>query len=348
MRILIATDAWHPQVNGVVRTLSHVAECMRDAGHEVTFLTPQGRRNIGLPSYPEIRLAFVRQREIAQLIGRFQPDAIHIATEGPIGWAIRRYCQKHGVPFTTSYHTRFPEYVTARLPIPGVLAMAYSIVRRFHRPSKAVLTPTAAITQVLQENRFVNVKTWTRGVDHDLFKPFLEPRLNTNGVKPVLVYVGRLAVEKNVEAFLDADVPGTKLLIGDGPQKAALEKKYPDAIFAGYLFGEELARKMGEGDIFVFPSKTDTFGLVMVEAMACGMPVAAYPVPGPIDVVEHGVSGWLDDDLATAIKGALSLKRQAAIDHAATFTWEETARQMMEAFVPFVANAGTPSPAAAE
>ncbi len=330
---MIATDAWHPQVNGVVRTLDSVTSELRKLGHEVKVLSHEGKRTFSLPSYKEIQLAFYSQKEIQAIIEEFDPESIHIATEGPIGWAVRKYCLKNKLAFTTGFHTRFAEYVEARLPIPGVKRMAYAMLRNFHKPSAAVLTPTKTVSRELEERGFKNVKTWTRGVDHDTFKPYPDtPPADLK--KPVMVYVGRLEVEKGIEDFLDLKNPGTKLVIGDGPSRETLQRKYPEIVFTGYLFGEELARRISTGDVFVFPSKTDTFGLVMIEAMACGLPVAAYPVMGPIDVVEHGHSGFLDDDLEKAVNGALKLKREDAIAYARTFTWKNTALKLLENFVP--------------
>ncbi len=332
MNILIATDAWHPQVNGVVRTLDHVAHELKALGHTVDFITPQGRRTLPLVGYQEIRLAFVPLDEIGQRVRRIRPDAIHIATEGPIGWQTRRWCLKNGYHFTTSYHTRFPEYLAARLLFPGVLSAAYRLIRRFHAPSSSVLAPTAAVTRDLEKHGFSNVKTWTRGVDHDVFYP--RPRKSARDPEnPVLMHVGRLSVEKNVEAFLAAEVPGQKIVIGDGPARKQLEARYPDAQFLGYQFGDALAEAISQGDVFVFPSKTDTFGLVMLEAMACGLPVAAYPVTGPIDVVEDGVSGALNNDLSQAIETALQIDPAQAIAHAARYTWRETAKQFLDHLV---------------
>ncbi len=330
---MIATDAWHPQVNGVVRTLDSVTSELRKLGHEVKVLSHEGKRTFSLPSYKEIQLAFYSQKEIRAIIEDFDPESIHIATEGPIGWAVRKYCLKNKLAFTTGFHTRFAEYVEARLPIPGVKRMAYAMLRNFHKPSAAVLTPTKTASGELEARGFKNVKTWTRGVDHDTFKPYKDTT-SADLKKPIMVYVGRLAVEKGIEDFLNLKNPGTKLVIGDGPSRAALQRKYPEIVFTGYLFGEELARRISTGDVFVFPSKTDTFGLVMIEAMACGLPVAAYPVMGPIDVVEHGHSGFLDDDLEKAVAGALKLKREDAIAHAGTFTWKNTAVKLFENFVP--------------
>lgn len=332
-RLIIATDAWYPQVNGVVRTLDSVSTELRKLGHEVKVISHEGKKTFGLPSYPEIQLAWYSQREIRAAVEAFKPEFIHIATEGPIGLAMRRYCIKNKLAFTTGFHTRFAEYVQARLPIPGVLRASYAMLRSFHKPSAAVLAPTQSVTRELEERGFKNVVTWTRGVDHATFRNYRE-KAPADWQKPVLVYVGRLAVEKGIDQFLELEHPGTKLVIGDGPNRSAMEKKYPDAVFTGYLFKEELARKISCGDVFVFPSKTDTFGLVMLEAMACGLPVAAYPVTGPIDVVAHGFSGYLDEDLEKAVAGAVKLKRKDAIEYAGRFTWKNTAQMMFDHLVP--------------
>ena len=331
MKILIATDAWEPQVNGVVRTLSHLVAELEAMGDEVHVLSHEGRRTFAMPSYPEIRLAFPSRREVAREIAGFAPDAIHVATEGPIGSRVRRHCIHRRLPFTTSYHSRFPEFVSARLPLPGIERGLYALLRAFHGPARAVLSPTPSISRDLEARGFTRVLTWTRGVDHAVFRPHAaHERAVYEGDGPFLVHVGRLAAEKNVEAFLSLDVSGTKIVIGDGPERARLERRYPKARFLGYRFGADLARHIAGGDVFVFPSRSDTFGLVMIEAMACGLPVAAYPVPGPIDVVEHGRSGWLDEDLARAVRGALALDPAEARARAAGFTWTETARQFRE------------------
>ncbi len=334
MRTLIATDAWRPQVNGVVRTLEKVLEGLQGKGQDVAMLTPQGRKTLGLPGYSEIPLTWISQKAIAREISAFAPDSIHIATEGPIGHAVRKWCLHNDFAFTTSYHTRFAEYLSLRLPLPGVEKLAYAILRRFHAPSKRVLVPTAGITRDLEQRGFAKVVTWTRGVDHQLFRPLENPPCKAIQVnKPVLVYVGRVAVEKGLEDFLKVDVPGTKLVIGDGPSRKDLQARYPDAQFVGYKHGEELVSAMGKGDVFVFPSRTDTFGLVMLEAMACGMPVAAYPVTGPIDVVEDGVSGALDENLSVAIMRARCLKTEDAIARAQQFTWHKTVDQFVDNLV---------------
>lgn len=327
-KLLLVTDAWYPQVNGVVRTLDSVMHELRGMGHDVRVLSHEGKKTWGLPSYPEIQLAFYSQSEIRTLLQEYQPDCIHIATEGPIGLAVRKYCLRNEMSFTTGFHTRFAEYLEARLPIPGLKQLAYIMLRNFHRPSAAVLTPTITVSRELESRGFRNVITWTRGVDHETFRDYGKP-ISSEMESPILIYVGRLAVEKGIDDFLKLKNPGTKVVIGDGPSRTHLQKKYPEVIFTGYLFGEELARKIATGDVFVFPSKTDTFGLVMLEAMACGLPVAAYPVIGPIDVVDDGFSGVLDEDLEKAVSGALQLKRINAVAHAAKFTWRNTAKMLL-------------------
>jgi glycosyltransferase involved in cell wall biosynthesis len=321
MKILVATDAWHPQVNGVVRTLTTMAEAAKGFGVEVDFLTPQSFRTFALPSYPDLRLALPGPAHIAKLIEAARADCIHIATEGPIGFLVRRYCRKHGLPFTTSFHTRFPEYVSARSPIPE--AWVWTMLRWFHRPSQAVMAATPALSSELRSRGFRNVVLWSRGVDTSQFHP---RHVDLCLPEPVFLCVGRVAVEKNLEAFLDLDLPGTKLIVGDGPARAALERKYPDAVFLGARHGEELASIYAGADVFVFPSKTDTFGLVLLEALASGLPVAAFPVTGPRDVIGTADVGVLSDDLQTACLEALGIPRQACVEFAALHTWEASAR----------------------
>ena len=281
MRILIVSDAWLPQVNGVVRTLSTVQRELQAMGHVVEVMGPDRFRTIPCPTYPEIRLALFPGRRLAGLIDGFAPQAIHIATEGPLGMAARRWCLKHRLPFTTAYHTRFPEYVRARLLFP--LAWTYAILRRFHGKSSGVMVATRSIRADLERRGFGNIRDWTRGVDLALFHP--AKKRPTDLAHPIFAFVGRVAVEKNIEAFLDLDLPGTKLVVGDGPQLDQLKRRYPRVHFAGAHAGEALAGWFAAADVFVFPSRTDTFGLVMLEALASGLPVAAYPVPGPLDVV---------------------------------------------------------------
>jgi glycosyltransferase involved in cell wall biosynthesis len=321
MRILVATDAWHPQVNGVVRTLTMVAEAARALGAEFSFITPDSFRTVGMPSYRDVRLALPRPAKIARLITEAAPDAIHIATEGPIGVLVRRYCRKHGLPFTTSFHTRFPDYVSARAPVPE--GWVWATLRWFHGPSKAVMAATPALSAELRERGFRNVVLWPRGVDTTLFRP---READLCLPKPVFLCVGRVAVEKNLEAFLSLDLPGTKVIVGDGPARAALAQAHPDTVFLGALQGEALAQIYAAADVFVFPSRTDTFGLVLLEALACGVPVAAFPVAGPRDVIGTAPVGVLSEDLRAACFGALQIRREACVTFAAEHTWEVCAR----------------------
>ncbi|MGE0007866.1 MAG: glycosyltransferase family 4 protein [Parvibaculaceae bacterium] len=332
MRIAVITDAWHPQVNGVVRTLSAVADELARLGHDVRIVSPEGRRTLPMPLYPEIPLALTTSAVLGRELAAFAPDAIHIATEGPLGWAARAWCLRQGLPFTSGFHTRFADYLSVRLPLPGLEAASWAMLRRFHRSSRTVLVPTPSIARDLEQRGFRNVRTWTRGVDHTLFRPHERTALDLP--RPVSLYVGRLAPEKNIEAFLSLDLPGTRLVIGDGPQRAGLERRFPDAVFFGYRFGGELARMMASADVFVFPSLTDTFGLVMLEAMACGTPVAAHDVPSPIDVVEDGVTGALDRHLKLAILRALTLDRDGVRRGSRRFTWERTARILEDSLAP--------------
>src|SRR5216684_7178998 len=325
MRILVATDAWHPQVNGVVRTLTNMAEAARAFGVEISFLTPQSFRTFAMPSYPDLRVALPYQAKIARLIAEARPDSIHIATEGPIGLLVRRYCRKNQLPFTTSFHTRFPEYISARLPIPE--AWIWRALRAFHGPSQAVMAATPALAGELRARGFRNVVLWPRGVDATHFHP--RP-VDLGLPRPVFLCVGRVAVEKNLEAFLDLDLPGTKVIVGDGPARAALTRKYPQAVFLGARQGKELAEAYAAADAFVFPSKTDTFGLVLLEALASGLPVAAFPVTGPRDVIGAAPVGILDDDLEAACLEALQILPQSCTEFAAAHTWEASARVFVE------------------
>ncbi|WP_458760262.1 glycosyltransferase family 4 protein [Afipia sp. TerB] len=325
MRILVATDAWHPQVNGVVRTLTTMADAAGSLGVDVSFLTPQSFATFALPSYPDLRLAIPGPARIARLIADARPDNIHIATEGPIGLMVRRYCRRHHLPFTTSFHTRFPEYISARSPIPE--SWVWSALRRFHSASHAVMAATPALADELRGRGFSNVVLWPRGVDAELFKP---RDMDLGLPRPVFLSVGRLAVEKNLEAFLNLDLPGTKVVIGDGPARAALERAYPDAVFLGAMHGERLAEAYAAADVFVFPSRTDTFGLVLLEALASGVPVAAFPVSGPRDVIGNAPVGALDDDLRAACLSALTLSRDDCRAFALGQTWEASARAFIE------------------
>jgi glycosyltransferase involved in cell wall biosynthesis len=324
-RILVATDAWHPQVNGVVRTLVTTAEAAKGFGVEISFLTPESFRTFAMPSYPDLRVALPHPARIAASIEAAKPDGIHIATEGPIGWLVRRYCRKHRLPFTTSFHTRFPEYVSARSPVPE--KWVWRALRAFHRPSQAVMAATPALAGELRSRGFRNVVLWSRGVDTALFHP---RNVDLCLPQPVFLSVGRVAVEKNLEAFLDLVLPGTKLVVGDGPARAALERKYPDAVFLGARHGEELAEIYAASDVFVFPSKTDTFGLVLLEALASGLPVAAFPVTGPRDVIGTVPIGVLSDDLQSACKEALQIAPQDCVAFAAAHTWQASAQVFVQ------------------
>jgi len=323
MRILIVTDAWRPQTNGVVSTLSHTVRCLRGFGHEVELITPEGFRTLPCPSYPEIRLAVLPSAGVRRRIEAFAPHALHIATEGSLGLAARRYCLGRGWKFTTSYHTQFPQYLRSRFPIP--VALTYRWLRSFHGAARACMVSTRTVQQDLEQWGFRNVVRWRRGVDTELFRPRAKQFLDLP--RPIAVYVGRLAVEKNIDAFLNMPWRGSKLVVGDGPERARLQASYPQATFAGYRFGEELSAYLAAADVFVFPSRTDTFGLVNLEAMACGVPVAAYPVTGPIDVVEDGLTGALDEDLGRAALRALALDPAACRERALRSSWESSTRE---------------------
>ena len=325
MRIVVATDAWG-QTNGVVFAYQRIAEPVREFGAELAFVTPEGFRSAPLPTYPGIRLAFATSAEVGRRIDQMEATHVHIATEGPIGWAARRYCMKRSLRFTTSYHTRFPEYVRARLPVP--LAWSYAYLRRFHAPAERVLAPTISMKQELERRGFARVALWTRGVDHALFRPREISALDLP--RPIFLNVGRVAVEKNLEAFLDLDLPGSKVVVGDGPARAALQRRYPDAYFLGEKFGAGLAEIFASADVFVFPSRTDTFGVVLIEALASGLPVAAYPVTGPLDVIEDSGAGALDENLRHACLEALYIPRERARARSLAFTWRESARQFVE------------------
>lgn len=333
MYILLATDAWYPQVNGVVRTLDTVTRLLRATGHRVTLMTPEGKPTFPLPTYPEIRLVLVSPGAVARQIDEARPDCIHIATEGPLGWFARRHCLKRGLAFTTSFHSRFPEMIAERLPLPGIESLAYAVLRRFHAPSSATLVPTPTVARRLEALGFEHITVWTRGVDTSQFR-LIETSMFDGLPRPVMLNAGRVAIEKNIEAFLSLDLPGTKVVVGDGPQLAELRARYPDVVFTGYLKGDALARALSSADVFVFPSKTDTFGLVMLEAMACGVPVAAFPVEGPIDVITEDRVGCLDDDLGKAINAALACRREDCIRFARQHSWQRVAQMLQGALVP--------------
>jgi glycosyltransferase involved in cell wall biosynthesis len=326
MHILLVTDAWKPQVNGVVRSLESVGRALGEIGNQIDFLTPQGFATVPLPTYAEIRLALVTPWAVAKQIEAAAAEHIHIATEGPLGFAARRYCLRKKRMFTTSYHTRFPEYISARTPIPENLTYAW--LRRFHNAGYGVMVATKSIAEDLKNRGFQRLMCWSRGVDHSLFNPSKATTLDLP--RPIFLFAGRLAPEKNLEAFLALDLPGSKLIAGDGPSRQALQANYPDAHFLGMKDPDALAVYYASADVFVFPSRTDTFGVVLIEALACGLPVAALPVPGPLDVIGQSGAGVLDTDLRAACLAALEIPRDKARAHALDFTWAKSARQFLD------------------
>ncbi|MFT4097982.1 MAG: glycosyltransferase family 1 protein [Rhodoblastus sp.] len=324
MRVLVVTDAWKPQVNGVVHSLEAVAREAAKLGAEIRFCTPEGFRTIAMPGYREIRLALAPPRAVAERIDAAGADHVHIATEGPLGLLARHVCLSRGLPFTTSYHTRFPEYLYARTRLPE--RWSYAALRRFHNAGAGVMASTPRLAAELETQGFRRTMLWSRGVDHALFRP----RPSTLDLpRPIFLYAGRVAIEKNIEAFLALDLPGSKVVVGDGPARAALQARFPDAHFLGMRKGEALAEIYSGADVFVFPSRTDTFGIVLLEAMASGLPVAAFPAPGPLDVVTPE-AGVLSDDLRAACLAALDLAPEAARAHALTFSWVNSARQFLD------------------
>jgi len=303
-------------------------------GHEVALITPTGFRTVPCPTYPEIRLAIAPGARVARMIEEFEPDAVHVETEAPLGLAARRHCLVTGRPFTTAYHTQFPEYIYARCRLP--LGISYRWLRWFHGPAHAVMVPTPAIHRRLADRGFTNLAYWSRGVDQALFAPRQQESRND---RPIFLYVGRVAVEKSIEDFLRLDLPGTKWVVGDGPARASLEAKFPGTVFHGAKYGEELADRYQQADVMVFPSRTDTFGLVLIEAMACGTPVAAYPVTGPIDVIRDRSAGVLDEDLRAAAIAALALDRAAVRRYALQYSWSAATRQFVQNLMPIAAPA---------
>lgn len=340
MRIALATDAWYPQVNGVVRTLGATVAELDRRGFEVELITPERFLTMPMPGYGSIRLAMAPRFSVRRMLEAFKPDLVHIATEGPIGWSARGWCLKQKVPFTSAFHTRFPEYASLRT---GLKADRFwPIIRRFHQPSRAILVATATLERELHARGLVQTRRWSRGIEHWLFQPEgdAHPAL-ADLAGPILLNVGRVAIEKNLEAFLDLAVPGTKVVVGDGPALADLRQRYPEVHFLGSLAGEQLASVYRGADCFVFPSLTDTFGLVVIEALACGLPVAAFPVAGPLDILgEHGrgtdhafpaAVGGLDTDLGVAVAKALRVDRSAAAVFGARFSWERATDQFIDA-----------------
>jgi glycosyltransferase involved in cell wall biosynthesis len=329
--IAIITDAWHPQTNGVVRTLSTTCEVLRRWGHAVTVISPEGYPSLPAPSYPEIRLALTAPGAVGRRLAKIAPEAVHIATEGPLGLAARAYCLRRKVPFTTAYHTQFPDYFARRTGLPP--RAFWPFIRWFHRPAQRIMVATETIRAQLRQQGLSQLTHWSRGVDLACFSPAAPPPPEYAGIAgPILLYVGRVAVEKNIEAFLACPYPGTKVVVGDGPARANLEAKFPEALFLGKKSGTALAGCYAGADVFVFPSRTDTFGLVMIEALACGTPVAAFPVPGPIDIVTDAV-GALSEDLTRAIDAARYCDRKACAAYGASFSWEAATRQFLTGLV---------------
>lgn len=340
MRIAIATDAWAPQVNGVVRTLEMTVKLLRARGHEVSVISPDQFRTLPCPGYGEIRLAISPRMGVRKSLAQSTPDIVHIATEGPIGWSTRRWCMAHDVPFTTAFHTRFPDYASVRTGLSP--DFFWPMMRRFHAPSLAVLAATPRLMDELAGRGIAHTRPWTRGIDTEIFRTGLTPHPSLAHLpRPILLSVGRIAVEKNLESFLNVKVEGTKVIVGDGPAKAEFQQKYPHAVFTGSLSGNELAQAYAAADVFVFPSKTDTFGLVMIEALACGVPVAGYPVPGPLDIIGpngRGVFdqlanpvGAVDESIEAAITRARDCHRQSIGAFGAGFTWDNAVDQFLAA-----------------
>jgi glycosyltransferase involved in cell wall biosynthesis len=325
LRILFITDAWQPQINGVVRTLKTTGHELEKLGHVVAFIGPDKFATMPLPGYSEIRVAVNPRRKLERLIDEFAPQAIHIATEGPLGWAGRAICRRKGYAFTTSYHTSFPEYLAERGPVPR--SLSYAVLRYFHRASSAVMVATPSVSRMLEDRGFINLKRWSRGVDTELFRPRAKEFLDAP--RPISICVGRVAVEKNIEAFLSLKMPGTKYVVGGGPMLGVLQRRYPDVRFVGPRDGEELASYFAAADVFVFPSRTDTFGLVMLEALASGVPVAAYPVQGPVDVIGDTDVGVLDEDLGRAVDKALTIDPALCRDFALKHSWHAAAAQFL-------------------
>ncbi|MEO5867763.1 MAG: glycosyltransferase family 1 protein [Sphingomonas sp.] len=334
MRIAIVTDAWSPQVNGVVRTLQATRNELLRMGHEVLVISPDLFPSMPCPTYPEIRLAFAGLGVIGRMLEAFDAQAIHLATEGPVCLAARRWCLTRDFPFTTAYHTQFPDYVAARTGVNPEWVWRY--IRWFHGPAQAILASTPSVAATLHAHGLLQVRHWGRGVDLTLFHPaaLRDPAISALP-GPILLYVGRVAIEKNVEAFLAGRHPGTKVVVGDGPARAALATRFADARFLGPRFGADLAAAYAAADVLVFPSRTDTFGLVMIEALACGTPVAAYPVVGPVDILTQA-AGAMDHDLDVAIAAALTRNRGACAAHGARFTWAASARQFLAALAPVI------------
>jgi glycosyltransferase involved in cell wall biosynthesis len=331
MLIALVTDAWFPQVNGVVRTLSTMQKILTDWGHEMLVVSPEGALTVPAPSEPDLRLALLPGRHLRKVLGDVVPDALHIATEGPLGLAARRMALRRGWRFTTAFHTMFPDYLQARMGIPA--SIPWRFMRWFHRPSQRVLVPTPTVRDAVAAQGLQRLQVWSRGVDAKKFRPGPRDFL-PDLPRPIFLSVGRVAREKNLDAFFELDLPGSKVVVGGGPDEARLRRKFPDVHFVGPQPDTELPKYYSAADVFVFPSVTDTFGLVMLEAMACGTPVAAFRSEAPLAVVQEGLTGRLDDDLARACRAALDLDRDAVREYALTRTWEVIAQDLLDSLVP--------------
>ncbi len=330
MRIAIVTDAWHPQINGVVRTLGHTGQHLQNLGHEVLFITPEKFLTYPCPTYPSIRLAVFPKKRVRRMLHEFRPQAVHIATEGPLGQAARGLCLERSLPFTTSYHTQFPEYIRARFPIP--IKWSYAYLRRYHSRAARTMVATRSMQRLLEARGFKKLEIWARGVDTGIFQP--GPKSFLSRPRPISMYMGRVAVEKNIEAFLNLDVPGSKYVVGDGPDLERLRRQFSNVTFTGQKLGHDLTAHLAAAEVFVFPSLTDTFGLVLLEAMACGVPVAAYPVTGPVDVVQNGKTGVLDQDLRQAVLGALKLDPADCTAYARQHSWRHWTERFVSLLEP--------------
>lgn len=330
MRIVLISDAWHPQINGVVTTVTNTVATLKTLGHEVELITPDRFKTYPWPGYPDVGMAFLCGPSLRPIVKAFKPDAIHLVTEGSIGYAARRYCREFGYRYTSSYLSQFPEYFKMRTGFPMLISATY--LRWFHSESARVMVATPSLEQEMRQRGYQHLARWSRGVDTELFRPHAKNFIQDQ--RPIFMYMGRVAVEKNIEAFLKLELPGTKYVVGDGSQRNVLEKKYPHVRFTGYQQGENLARLMAAADVFVFPSRTDTFGVVLLEALASGVPVAAYPVQAPNDVITDSAVGVLNEDLQQAALTALSLNPQSCRNYALEYTWEKCTQQFVDNLVP--------------
>jgi len=335
VKVIIVTDAWYPQVNGVVRTYENTSRELQRRGIDVLLITPDRFKTLPCPTYPAIRLALHPGLRLGKMIRQYDADAVHVATEGPLGHAARSFCMRHNIPFTTSFHTQFPEYIRMRIPFP--LGWSYAYLRHFHAPARYTFVPTPSLAVQLSARGFGNTVVWGRGVDTRVFLP--AANLFSDLPRPVFINAGRVAVEKNITAFLDLELPGSKVIVGDGPDLKSLQTRYPHVLFMGLKQGNELAACLASADVFVFPSLTDTFGIVMLESMACGVPVAAYPVTGPSDVIRQGITGILDTDLRKAAMAALTLDKRECLEFARSCSWQHCTDIFLNHLTPISAAA---------